>query len=205
MPEDYQLFLTRGVVYTLWGDLRRAKEDYQKAVSLAPEQPGTQVALAICFMDQNQNAAAASVLRHAIHNGLADVRLYYYLVDVLFRQGLTVSSPEYREATEMVNASIRLEPRFAYSYLQRGRLQLMTSQVQNAIADFELARKLEPDSTDTAVSYQLAIAYRDLGRREDAERIFSEISENIKKQEASYRQNTLVNVMSTSAVAGFGR
>ena len=63
-------------------------------------------------MDQNQYAAAADTLRGAIQKGLEDVKLDYFLVDALFRQGLTASSPQYQEALNTVEASIKLNPTF---------------------------------------------------------------------------------------------
>jgi tetratricopeptide (TPR) repeat protein len=200
MPGDYKLFLNRGVVYTLWGNLNKAEADYEKAVSLAPDDPSTYVALGICYMDKNQNDAAASILRQAIHRGLVDVRLNYYLADILIKQGLTgKSSLYYQEAIDAVNASIRVQPEFAYSYFQRARLELMAGHLQNAIVDFEHARNLKPDST--AIAYQLAIAYRDAGRKAEASRLFSQVSKAINEQDegSRHRQSTLMNVMRSAA------
>ena len=73
------------------------------------------------------------------------MRLYYYLVDVLIKQGLTEhSSLYYQGAIDAVNASIRVQPEFAYSYFQRARSELMAGHLQNAIVDFEHVRNLNP-------------------------------------------------------------
>ena len=122
IPKSYKLFLTRGVVYSLQGNLKKAQADYEAAVALAPAEANPYVGLGICLMDQNQYAAAADTLRAAIQKGLEDVKLDYFLVDALFRQGLTASSPQYREALNTVEASIKLNPTFPYSYLQRGKI-----------------------------------------------------------------------------------
>ena len=162
LPGDYRLFLVRGSFYGLQHNLEKAQADYEKAATLAPGNARTFVALGICLMEQNKNAAAAEILRQALHQGLADVWLYYYLVDVLFQQGFSVSSPTYQEAWSAVDASITLRDDFAYSYLQKGKLLWIGNHREEALASFEQARKLAPDST--MIAHELAQAYIAAGR-----------------------------------------
>ena len=152
-------------------------------------------------MDQNQYPAAAGVLRGAIQKGLEDVKLNYFLVDALFRQGLTASSPQYQEAINTVEASIKLNPTFPYSYLQRGKLQLMAKHLPEAIDDLQHAQKLQPDST--AITYQLATAYRLAGRTEESNKLFAQISNATKLQDAEFRQSTLMGVMGSISNANY--
>ena len=201
IPKSYKLFLTRGVVYSLQGNLNKAQADYESAIGLAPAEPNPYVGLGICLMDQNQYAAAAGTLRGAIQKGLEDVKLNYFLVDALFRQGLTASSPQYQEALNTVEASIKLNPTFPYSYLQRGKLQLMAKHVPEAIDDLQHAQKLQPDST--AITYQLATAYRLAGRTEESDKLFAQISNATKLQDAEFRQSTLMGVMGSISNANY--
>lgn len=201
IPGDYKLFLNRGVVYSLEGNLQKAQADYERAIALAPTEPAPYVGLGICFMDQNQYSSAADVLRKAIHQGLVDVKLNYFLVDALFRQGLTASSPQYQEALTTTEASIKLNPEFPYSYLQRGKLQLMASHLQEAVDDLEQARKLDPNST--AIAYQLATAYRLAGRTAESNKLFAQVSNTTKLQDAEFRQSTLIGVMGATSNANY--
>jgi tetratricopeptide (TPR) repeat protein len=201
IPKSYKLFLTRGVVYSLQGNLNKAQADYESAIGLAPAEPNPYVGLGICLMDQNQYAAAAGTLRGAIQKGLEDVKLNYFLVDALIRQGLTASSPQYQEALNTVEASIKLNPTFPYSYLQRGKLQLMAKHVPEAIDDLQHAQKLQPDST--AITYQLATAYRLAGRTEESNKLFAQISNATKLQDAEFRQSTLMGVMGSISNANY--
>jgi tetratricopeptide (TPR) repeat protein len=193
IPENYKLFLTRGVAYSLQGDQRKAQVDYERAVSLAPKEPNPYLALGICFTDQSQYAAASDILREAIQKGLADVKLNYFLVDALSRQGLTATSPHYQEAVATVEAAIKLNPEFPYSYLQRAKLELMANHLQEAIVDLEHAQKLDPDST--AIAYQLATAYRLAGRTTESNKLFAQVSNAAKLQDAEFRQSALMGVM----------
>jgi tetratricopeptide (TPR) repeat protein len=199
IPKSYKLFLTRGVVYSLQGNLTKAQADYEAAIALAPAEPNPYLGLGICLMDQNQYAAAADTLRGAIQKGLEDVKLNYFLVDVLTRQGLTASSPQFQEALDTVDAGIKLNPTFPYSYLQRGKLQLMAKHIPEAVDDLQHAHKLQPDST--AITYQLATAYRLAGRSEEADNLFSQVSNAAKRQDAEFRQSTLMGVMGSTSNA----
>jgi tetratricopeptide (TPR) repeat protein len=201
IPKSYKLFLTRGVVYSLQGNLTKAQADYESAVALAPTEANPYIGLGICLMDQNQYAAAADSLRGAIQKRLEDVKLDYFLVDALFRQGLTASSPQYQEALDTVEASIKLNPTFPFSYLQRGKLQLMAKHLPEAIDDLQHAQKLQPDST--AITYQLATAYRLAGRTEESNKLFAQISNATKLQDAEFRQSTLMGVMGSISNANY--
>jgi tetratricopeptide (TPR) repeat protein len=201
IPGNYKLLLNRGVAYSLQGNLHKAQADYESAVALAPTEPNPYVGLGICFIDQNQYAAAADILRGAIQKGLSDVKLNYFLVDALVRQGLTASSPQYQEALTTVEAGIKLDPAFPYSYLQRGRLKLMANQLPEATSDLEHARKL--DSKSTAIAYQLATAYRLSGRTAESEKLFAQISTATKLQDAEFRQTTLMGVMGSLSDANY--
>jgi tetratricopeptide (TPR) repeat protein len=201
IPQNYKLFLTRGVVYSLQGNLNKAQADYESAIALAPTESNPYVGLGICFMDQNQYSAAADILRGAIQKGLADVKLNYFLVDALFRQGLTASSPQYQEALNTVESSIKLDPTFPFSYLQRGKLRLMAKHLPETIDDLEHAQKLQPDST--AITYQLATAYRLAGRTEESNKLFAQIANATKLQDAEFRRSTLMGVMGSISNANY--
>jgi tetratricopeptide (TPR) repeat protein len=195
IPNDYKLFLTRGVVYTLRKELVKAQADYEKALALAPQESSAYVSLGICFMDQDRYAEAAQIFRQGIQKQVNDVLLYYFLADSLFRQGITASSPLYQEALDAVQRSIHLDPNFAYAYLQRGRLELIRNETDEAIRDFERARQLAPDSR--TILYQLGVAYRKAGRKDEAEKLFARVSEASKEEAAQFRKGKLMEIMVT--------
>jgi tetratricopeptide (TPR) repeat protein len=193
-PGDYKLLLARGVVFSLRKKLLKAQADYEKALALAPIS-SSYVALAVCFMDQDQYTRAAALLRQAVQKGIRDATVYYFLADALFRQGVTAASPRYQEAMEAVQSGLRLDPAFAYGYLQLGRLELIRDQVTPALADLRRAQALAPDSK--AVLYQLAIAYRRAGMRAHADRLFADMTEASQKEAAKFRRGKLMEIMQT--------
>lgn len=193
IPDDYRLFLSRGVVYALRNELLNAQADFERALTLAPNKSTVYVVLGTCLIDEDKYAAAAAVLQQGIRKQLKNVLLYYFLTDAILRQGITAQAPLYREALAAVQNSLKLDPNFAYGHLQRGRLELMSRQLNAAICDLEQARVLAPNSK--AILYQLAVADRRAGRNADAERFFDEVTEASKEEDASFRKAKLIEAM----------
>jgi tetratricopeptide (TPR) repeat protein len=193
IPDDDKLLMTRGVVNTLRSNLQTAEADYEKALSLAPTQSSIYVGLGICLMDLDNYDAAAAILRHAIQRGVRDETVYYFLADALYRRGLAPSSPSYEEAMNAVQASLKLDPGFAYGYLEQGRLELLGGDVQKAVDDLEHATRLVPRSR--SVLYELATAYRLEGRKAEAERLFARVSESGRQEDRQFRRGKLVQML----------
>ena len=77
----------------------------------------------------------------------------------------------------------------------------MASHPQEAIDDLEHGRKLDPNST--AMAYQLATAYRLAGRTAESNKLFAQVSNTTKLQDAEFRQSTLIGVMGASSNANY--
>jgi tetratricopeptide (TPR) repeat protein len=199
IPNDYKLFLTRGVVNTLQSNLQRAQADYEKALSLAPAEASVYVGLGICLMDQDKYDAAVAVLRQGIQRGVQDESVYYFLADALFRRGLAPSSPSYAQAMNAVRGSLTLDPNFAYGYLLRGRLELAASNSRQAVTDLEQAQLLAPGSS--AVLYELATAYRLEGRKAEADKLYGEVTTSRRDEDAHVRSRALVRTLKAVSVA----
>lgn len=195
IPRDHRLFLTRGVVYTLQEKLRQAQDDYEKALQLAPENEGVYVALGICLMDEDEYAQAQRVLEQGIARGLRDVLMNYFLADALFRQGITADSPRYDQAFKVVQTALKIDPDFAYAYMQKGRLELVSKKIDAAVADLERARRLEPGSR--IILYQLAVTYERAGKKAEADKLFASLSQARQEEDARFRKRRLVEIMTT--------
>lgn len=193
---DYRLWQTRGVVYTLAGNTAKAESDYRTAVRLAPKEASPWVALGICYMDQNRNQQAAQIFRQAIALEIHDVRLNYYLVDVLLKDGMTPDSPSWREAMDISNASIRLNPLFPYSFYQRSKLWRIKGDRGRSIADLETAHRLDPESS--SITYQLALAQRNAGNRKEAAALLSQVTHAVAEEDDEYRHTALMSVIEST-------
>jgi len=195
MPSDYKLYLTRGVIHTLARQLEGARADYEKALALAPNRGEVYIALGICQEDENKYDEAAGTFRQGILQQPKYAVLYYFLADSLFRKGITVDTPAYQETLSAVESCLALDAEFVYAYLQRARLELMSHQTEKAVADLERGHSLAPDSRE--IAYQLAVAYRTLGKKADAEKLFSLVAEASEKDAAEFRTGQLRDMIIT--------
>ena len=195
MPGNYKLYLTRGVIHTLARQLESARADYEKALALAPTQVEVYIALGICQEDENKYAEAAATFRKGTLQQPKMALLYYFLADALSRQGITVDTPAYQEALSAVESSLTLDAEFAYAYLQRARLELLSNQTDKAVADLEHGHSLAPDARQ--ISYQLAVAYRTVGRKADSEKLFRTVTAASEKDAADFRTSQLRDVIVT--------
>jgi tetratricopeptide (TPR) repeat protein len=193
LPGDYKLRLTRGVVYTLSHKLADAQADYEEALALAPGVSSAYIALGMCLEDQGKLQDAVRTLQAGIAKQLKDALLYYFLADVLFRQGIAPQSSTYREALEAVQQGLAIDPTFAYGYVQRAKLEMISNQLGAAIDDLEHAQELSPKSQ--TVLYQLAIAYRRAGRKAEAAKLFDELARSSRERDAKFRKGKLIEIM----------
>jgi tetratricopeptide (TPR) repeat protein len=90
---------------------------------------------------------------------------------------------------------VALNPEFAHAYLERARLELMRHQTDKAVADLEHGHSLAPDSR--AISYQLAVAYRNIGKAAEAEKLFNTVKEASEKDAEAFRTGQLKDVIVT--------
>ena len=195
MPGDYKLYLTRGVIHTLARQLESAHADYEKALALAPDQGEVYVALGICREDENKFDEAVATFRQGILRQPKDALLYYFLADSLLRKGISVDTPQYQEALSAVESCLALDAEFAHAYLQRARLELISHQTDKAVADLEHGHSLAPDSRE--ISYQLAIAYRSIGKAAEAGKLFDMVTEAGEKDAEAFRSGQLKDMIIT--------
>lgn len=193
IPGDYRLLLASGLLHNLKSQHDVAETEYRKAMALAPDQASIYVALGMCYEDEDKYFDAVAILQQATARNIKDVLVYYFLADALFRQGLSPNTPQYEQARSAVEAGLSIDPGYAFCYLQKGKLEIMTNRMQEAIADLEHARTLEPNSPP--ILYQLANAYRRVGRKSEADKLLAAVVESNKKEGEEERVRTLEGIM----------
>jgi tetratricopeptide (TPR) repeat protein len=193
MPGDYKLFLASGLLHNLKGQHDVAIGEFQKALAITPDHASIYVALGMCYEDEDKFSDAEAILQQAVDRKVHDVLVYYFLVDALFRQGIAPNTARYSQAQSAVEAGLKIDPGYAFSYLQRAKLELMANRTNDAIADLEHARTLEPNSQP--ILYQLATAYRRVGRKSEADKLFASVVETNKKEGEEERVRTLEGIM----------
>jgi tetratricopeptide (TPR) repeat protein len=81
---------------------------------------------------------------------------------------IDVETNQLPEASSLAERAIEIEPINPVAHQLRGRVLLATERFQESVRELEIAKQLAPDSAP--IRSHLAMAYRQLGRKKDAER-----------------------------------
>jgi tetratricopeptide (TPR) repeat protein len=192
-PDSWLLFLQRGVLTAMQGQLAQAEKDFESARRLAPDQPVPYAALAMAWMQTGQAAKAVEVLRERIRERPADHVVPYILALALIRSGVDPASAAAGEVLEVLRASTGANPDFAPSRMELGRILLKRDDLDGAIQELEKAVALDPQSTGSI--YNLAQAYRKKGDRERAAELLSRVSKLNEQERGDDREADLKRVV----------
>jgi tetratricopeptide (TPR) repeat protein len=168
-PEAPEAFIYSGAANSLLGNLERAYRDFDQAARLAPARADARFLLAVTEYKQGNFAEALSTLGKASKDGLIDSDLNYLTAECL----LKVDATKTASAMAEVNRAIELNSRSVSARTLRGKLLLDGGLAKEAIPDLEMAAQIEPDSR--AAVYNLARAYRTLGRNAEAQTLFAKL------------------------------
>jgi arylsulfatase A-like enzyme/Tfp pilus assembly protein PilF len=151
------------------GSLPLAEVAFERALELAPEQPGVRQTYGRLLRDMGRLEDSERQLRLALADaGPDDHRTRLALAETL------IARDRLDEAESLVSQVLEKEPRHVEALGARGRLRLARGRTREAIADLEkAARPRDPDSL-----LELAAAYLTLGEaakaRETADRILGQ-------------------------------
>ena len=193
IPQAHELFLSRGIAYTLAARFDEAKRDYQRAIEMAPEDYGGYLAMGISELEEgNLNGAIQSFRKAAVH-GPKDPRCYYFLTESLIQKGAAPESSEFQEALESINTAVSLEPNFAHAYVDRAKLELARGDAKTALVDLEHARSIDPNSS--SIAYLLARAYQRKGERAKADALFAQVQEQGDRDLQQFAKDSLTETL----------
>jgi tetratricopeptide (TPR) repeat protein len=88
-----------------------------------------------------------------------------------------LQTKKYREAEQLIEASILVEPDNSDYYYLRGLLRSYQGKLQESIEDLKRALHLEPKHTDAAVC--LSVILNDIGRYDEAKKIFEQANQSV--------------------------
>ena len=206
IPGSHDLVLSRGIAYTLKAQFTQAQQDYELAIQMAPDDPGSYVALGLSQLEQGNLKDAIGAFRKAGDLGSNDPRPYYFLAEALIQQGVEPETPSFQQASQATEAALSLDPNFAYAYLDRAKLALRAQEIDQAIRDLERARSLDPKSR--TIAYLLAQMYQRRGEKEKANSLFRTVKESSDSEARQFREDSLTQalvVMSNSDHTGFSK
>jgi predicted Zn-dependent protease len=155
------------------GMIEQAEPAFDRARSLMPDSPAPPVALAMAWMQSGRTDRAVELLRtHAA--GARTAVVPYMFAIALIRSGVDPADAGGLEAVEALQHAVRLDPALAGARGELGKILLKRGDVEGAIAELELAARLDPDNVP--VAYSLAQAYRRVGKIDRAQELLARVS-----------------------------
>jgi tetratricopeptide (TPR) repeat protein len=168
-PNSPEVLIVRGAAETLLGQSDRAAADFAAAAHLAPNRADARFFLALMDYNQGKYPQAVAILKQADSEGLHDSDLNYLLAECLLKQDPSNSATALSE----LDRSLQLNPDSVAAKTLRGRLLLEKGQTKEAVADLEFAHREDPASRSAI--YNLARAYRTLGKNDQATALFQQL------------------------------
>ena len=201
IPDLHELYLSRGIAYTLKASFDEARADFHRAISMAPDDPGNYVALGLCELETGHLDEGVQSFEKAESTGLREPKAYYFLAEALIQKGIQPGSSAFAEAKESLDKAVELDPALSYAYLDRAKLALKANQIDLAVSDLERAKSIEPDSR--SITYLLAQTYQRKGEKVKADALFAQVNSASDEEARRFRKDALTQ--SLVVISGNGR
>ena len=168
-PQSADVLVVRGAANSLLGRTGDARQDFSTAAQLAPKRADARFFQALMDYNQAQYQAALAVLKKAEQDGVEDSDLHYLTAETL----LKVDGGNVEGAMAELGLAVHLNPESVAARTLRGRLLLDRGEPKQAVQDLETAKREDQNSRSTL--YNLARAYRALGKDEQAAALFQQL------------------------------
>lgn len=184
-PGSSRLYLQRGLLRAMKGQMTEAERDLQEAARLAPQMALPRIAVGTVRMQSGRVHEAVEAMRAATKVEAGNFFAQYMLARALVQSGVIPGEPGEEEAYQALQVSIRLNRDFWHSRAELGKLLFRRGEIDRAIVELEHAVQLEPE--DVAPFHLLAGAYRRKGNLTRAEELMdrvSQVRERMKEEES---------------------
>jgi len=169
IPDSYRLIMQRGAVKAFHGQITPAVEDFEAAAKLEPDKDLPYFGMCMALMQKDQTPQAIEVVRQRLKTNPNDYLLLFALGEILSRSAASGGRDD--EALDLLERSVRLNPDFATSRLELGKVYLRHGEDERARVELERALQLDP--TDLTPCYQLAQICRRKGDKKQADELFA--------------------------------
>lgn len=160
-PQDANIYSNRAAIYLLINDPARAQADLEAALRLDPKNPKALYNQGAFYMKQGANDQAMAAFSQIISNKTDITKdVYGARAVIMLKQGKVM------EALADLDQALKLDPKYADGYKNRGAAYGLLGRNQQALDDFSQALKLSPQSIDAYVNR--ALVNINLQRMQDA-------------------------------------
>jgi tetratricopeptide (TPR) repeat protein len=187
-PRFPVLLLLRGLLTAFAGDRDAAQKSFHAASEANPQWSLPLLAMGIVEMEAGRSDLAVEVFERAIRVAPKETQGYYLSALAQSRR----SEADRSGPIETLRKALTIDPADTRSRVLLGQLEISAGRVQQGVA--ELERALRTDKKDRRALYQLALAYRKLGRIDLAKKYMAQFSA-LKKDDEDHTE--LVQIMRT--------
>ena len=180
-PHSIRMLIGLGAAWFARGSYDRAVQRISQASDLNPSDP-----LPYLFMGKMQSAepTPSEEIFEKLHRFVAQQpdnaeANYYYAVGLWKLRKGSQDTAATAQIESLLNQAIRLDPKFAAAYVQRGILYSEQKDYPRAISDYQQAIQADPQMQMEEAHYRLAQAYRKTGNaaKADAEiKVYDQIA-----------------------------
>ncbi len=183
LPDSPRLLFERGLLRSQLEEPDLAGADFQLVRKLAPDSDIAYIAAAQQALLAGNVQEAIRAAREGIGKGHAHYLLLTMLGEALLRAGATPATPaEFGEAQATLERAVAERPGYSSAHIALGRVYLAGQRTDDAIAQLEAGRQLDP--RNRAVYAALATAWRRAGKSDKAREALAALAE-LNRQEAA--------------------
>jgi tetratricopeptide (TPR) repeat protein len=183
-PSSFRVNQLSAEIFEIQTRYSEAVAEYRKAIAKSPNTLNLHYRLGRALLMESHEPAALDAARQEFEAELAlnpnDAVAHYQVAQILQAQ----QKPG--EALARLERVVELDPDFAEAVIALGRLHLDANRTEQAITLLERGVKLVPRSE--SAHYALMIAYRNAGRRDDAQRQKQQLDELQKSPEGEFTE-----------------
>jgi len=183
LPESARLHFERGLFRSQMDEMDLANRDFDLAQKLAPNSDVAYIAAAQQAFLSGDVQKVIRTAREGGAQGHAHYLLLTMLGEALLRAGATpATANEFQEAQSALEKAVAEHPGFSSAHIALGRIYLARERIEEAVAQLEFAKQLDP--RNRAVYTSLAIAYRRAGRTEQSREALTVLAD-LNRQDAA--------------------
>src|SRR5271157_1855678 len=188
IPHSYRLLVQKGAVLDKMGNRKEAEQVLRSALPLQKDNSEAILSLAITQTHDHRLQDAFTTLESGLKIFPGNYYMHYYLGNVLVQMGEGQGGLDpamTANAERALHRAIQLNPTFADSYFQLGKLYLNT---KPDLAEEYLVRCLRIDPKHGPAEYALGRLYLKVGKREQGQKLLADYvslqeAEKLKEQQ----------------------
>jgi tetratricopeptide (TPR) repeat protein len=164
-PETFEILFNLGRAYLRGSDYAKAEVTLNRALKLKPDSSDTLYLLGQVYADRTKSVDALDVLVRAYKLAPENVDVIFLLARV------SMSQNYFEDSIPLLESGLKLAPQRSDLHAALGESYFMAGKADKAIEEFKSLTVLDPSARSYAF---LGLAYRKLGRFDEARKYFQE-------------------------------